>query len=561
MQVLKVEARNFRTLCNFEIKFGERYCALSGKNNCGKTSVLKIIEYFLRSNDDDPFSYGSSSAIKYDRDKTKWIGIGEAVDISLSLVIFIDSDSEVFGFVKRMSEDVGDKNKIELRLRAVFQDEKQASHSCYIDGVPQDERGSAEILKKLRSTNNLILHNSTNSQRPFYYAGDGFVEIIEAHFSSEDRAVIAAAQKNLESKIRKATKQHKAGLDALLGKLQDKFEVELTAMGGDRASKFPLQIKLSDKVAEVALQEWGAGTQNRTKVFMSILDAQHTKASASIEDRSTPIFLVEEPESFLHPSAQAEFGQVLNALADEFGIQIIATTHSPYMLNQISPSCNYLLERRIFRRSPRETVLIESKGDNWMAPFAENLGLISSEFHDWKKVFASQASKVILVEGEIDKEYFELLRREYPSIYRIDQDIEIVPYEGKDALKNTALLKFIIGKFNKVFVTFDLDAERDVKPSLLKLGMAEGVDFAPIGVKRAGCECIEGLLPDALKIAVNSINVDSVNAMMSPDNNVRRGARANLKRAYLEHLRNNKYSDADLVAFRVLFSRIANSFR
>lgn len=474
--------------------------------------------------------------------------------------MYRDHDSEIFKFIEKFSEDVGDLPEFELRMRSVFGKGGESHHSCYVNGLPQDTQGSDEIFKKLRATNNLSVHNSTSTQRPFFFSDENFVEILEAHFSADDRRSIATAQKNLETRIRKATKQHKAELDNLLGKFKDKIQVELTALGGDRSSKVPLQIKLTDKVSEVSLQEWGAGTQNRTRVFMSILDAQHSKEAASAGSKSNPVFLVEEPESFLHPSGQAEFGQILNALADEFDIQIIATTHSPYMLNQRDPSANYLLERRMFRGSARDTVLVEAKGDDWMIPFADNLGLVSSEFHDWKKAFSSHSSKVVLVEGDIDREYFELFREKFPNIYKIAEDVEVVPYEGKDALKNTALLRFMINKFKKVFITFDLDASKDVTPSLGRLGLQDGQDFSSIGVNRAGCECIEGLLPDSIRSAVHSINVDDVNAMMSADNNIRRGARQRLKRAYLERLRLQPPSETELTAFKVLFGKIASAF-
>jgi hypothetical protein len=37
--------------------------------------------------------------------------------------------------------------------------------------------------------------------------------------------------------------------------------------------------------------------------------------------------MIEEPECFLHPSAQAEFGRILRDLAEEFQVQVIITTH------------------------------------------------------------------------------------------------------------------------------------------------------------------------------------------------------------------------------------------
>lgn len=520
---------------------------------------LKLLNIFLKGKGQDSYFYRADNSIKFDRDKTLWLD-PDSIDVSITIRISSESDSEIFSFISRFSEDVGDKSEISLKVRAVSVPDMEVSHSSYVNGVPQDDKATIEVIKKLKSSKSLILHNSTLSRSNFFYMDDSYVEVLDAHFTADDRKNINAAQKNLENKIRKATKKHKSDLDALLGKLQDKFHVELSAIGSIQSSTFPLQIKLNDKVAEVSLQEWGAGTQNRTRVFLSILDAQRTKDAASADNRSTPVFLVEEPESFLHPSAQAEFGQVLNSLADEFGIQIIATTHSPYMLNQSSPESNYLLERKLFRKAPRETVLARSEADNWMAPFAENLGVITSEFHDWKSAFFARSSKVLFVEGEIDKEYFELLKDKYPELYKVREDVEIVPYEGKDALKNTALLRFMINKFKRVFFTFDLDAEREVVPSLQRLGLVEGKDFAAVGTRKAGCECIEGLLPDSVKKAVHAINVDDVNAMMSADNSIRRSARQRLKRAYLEYMRQNNVKEAELVAFRVLMSRISSAF-
>lgn len=559
MYITQLDAKNYRTLVDFKIGFSYGYCAISGKNNCGKTSIIKIIEYFLN-NEEDHSYYRRNHSVKHSRDRTQWIDAGDDIDISITLRMLKDGDSELFGFIQRMGSGVGDKSEIDVKIRSIHNSSSSPIMSCYVDGLPQDNVGSAEIIKKIRSSSNLIVHNSTNNQTPFYYVGESFVEIIEAHFSQEDRDGIAAAQKGLQSKIRKATKQHKAELDALLGMLKDKFQVELSSIGSEQTSRYPLQIKLNDKVAEVPLHEWGAGTQNRTRVFLSILEAQHTKQAASEENRSTPVFLVEEPESFLHPSAQAEFGQILNSLAKDFGIQIIATTHSPYMLNQSDPTSNYLLDRKIVRKLPRETVLQQSDEKDWMMPFAENLGVVSSEFHDWKNVFSAKSSRVVLLEGEIDKDYFEFIRSNYPAICKIPEDVEFVPYEGKDALKNTALLRFMINKFKRVFIAYDLDADKEVGRSLQKIGLGEGVDYSPVGQNKAGCDCIEGLIPDSIKIVVHANNMDDVNSMMSSDNNIRKPARQRLKKAYLAEFRNNPPKEGDLSHFKALFSKIAHAF-
>lgn len=429
-----------------------------------------------------------------------------------------------------------------------------------LGGISIDERGAIEVLKKFRSTSNLIIHNSVSPKKSYYFAGEGYREIFEAHFSSDDRKKIGDAEKNLQAKIKQATKQQKEELGKLLGKLRDRYQVELTAIDSGRLSNFPLEVKLTDKSVEVPLGDWGAGTQNRTRVLVSILDAVRLRSSASTADRSTPVFLVEEPESFLHPSAQAEFGQILNDLAEELGIQIIATTHSPYMLNQKDPCANILLERRILRRAPRETQISTTAGEGWMMPFAESLGIIPTEFKSWKCVFGTQANKVILVEGEIDKGYFDHFKSQYITIYRIPNDVEVVPYGGKDALKNTALLKFMIDKFARVFVTYDLDVDNEIRPCLERIGLKEGEDFAAIGKKEPGCEAIEGLLPAAIKKKVYSDHYELVSALQSQDTKARNSARSALKQKLLTEFKRERLDERTLQEFRVLFNTIGRRF-
>lgn len=113
--------------------------------------------------------------------------------------------------------------------------------------------------------------------------------------------------------------------------------------------------------------------------MMPILQATRIRSKPD-ENKITPIILIEEPESFLHPSAQAEFGRVLIDLANELKIQTIVTTHSPYMLCQSNIQSNVLLGRRSTNRKTKSTEVIEVKDENWMEPFGSILGLNNAEF-------------------------------------------------------------------------------------------------------------------------------------------------------------------------------------
>lgn len=269
---------------------------------------------------------------------------------------------------------------------------------------------------------------------------------------------------------------------------------------------------------------------------------------------------MEEPESFLHPSAQAEFGKVLNNLADDFGIQILATTHSPYMLNQTNPHANLLLERHVYRKRLKETRRVETEGDDWMLPFADNLGVVAGEFIPWKKIVSSPNSKIVLVEGDIDVEYFALLKNKYPNIYQLPDEIEVVGYGGKDALKNTQVLQFMLSRLERVFITFDLDVEKEVKGKLESIGLSDGANFCAVGVDKPGKECIEGLLPDSILKAVYSENVDDVAALGSTHSGAKKSAKSNLKKAALAKFRATDLEEADLAEMKKLMSKIAKAF-
>jgi len=560
MIICSIGSKNFRTLVDFELQVPSDYCAISGKNNAGKSAILRIIQHFLFDKESDSFFNSYGSDISYTKDFTQWKS-SDDMEVSIKIIINSEYDSEVFFVVKTFSSIDDSVDNIEITLSQIYKSDGTNILKCMVEDIELEGHKASEILKKLRSASNIVVHNSTNPERNIFYAGGGsFTEIIEAHFSPEDQKKISEAQKGLQTRVKKAAKQHKEDLEGLLGKLKDKFQVELSTIDRQRNSRFPLEVKLTDKSVEVPLNDWGAGTQNRTRIMMSVLEAARIRSSSTPEDRSTPVFLVEEPESFLHPSAQAEFGQVLNSLSKELNIQIIATTHSPYMLNQTSPSSNILLERKINRNLLKETYIQDTSGDDWMMPFSEILGIVPKEFSSWKNIFSSVNNMVILVEGEIDKEYFLTIKEKYPNIYQIDKEVEIIPYGGKDALKNTPILQFMINKFGSVFITYDQDAQNEVKPSLERIGLVENENFISIGLDTPGNGCIEGLLPPTIKRKVYSEEIDLV-TQLTGDTKSRNSAKSSLKRKMLDEFKKSSFEDRELSAFRKIFTLINKNMK
>lgn len=554
MKLLKVIAVNFRTLKDVKIDFLSDYCTLSGKNNAGKSAVVKILEHFFE--DDDNRFYRDERLIRYDRDSTQWEKGPIVLEVHVSLNK--SDDSELFFFVDKFAPSKLTSEKVEIKLISKF-DSGSSGDEVFVDGLALDKSSTAEVLKKFKSAATLVIHNSTRDRRQYFYRGDELFEFIGSQFSDVDNKRIDDAQKMLHSRVESAAKKHKQGLTEYLGRLNERYEIELVPPDRGRSERVPLSVRLGDKSVEVPLHEWGTGTQNRTRVLISVFGAARARSAASPSDRVTPIVIIEEPESFLHPSAQAEFGKILNQLASEVKIQIIATTHSPYMLNQTEPDGNILLDRKIYRGLLRETQIVETGAGNWMKPFAENLGIIPDDFLELRNLFKEEASRVVLVEGPIDKDYFDHIKEKYPSVYQIPDDVQIVPFGGKDTLKNTTLIKFILSRFKTVYITFDLDAENECKPALERLGLVEFENFCSVGLKKPGQNRIEGLVPDTIKSSVSRDNPDLVMAMAA-DSTERKKAKDNFKLKLLDEFKKADLNEADLKDFRTLFKKIAKQF-
>ena len=374
----------------------------------------------------------------------------------------------------------------------------------------------------------MIFHNSTEVARRYSrYHGwfDDFTDI--------ERTSVKSKRDILQKEFKKITDRHKKDLTDLLGRLSEKYEINLTVPGFS-FEKIPYEISLGEKDFDIPLDDWGSGTKNRTLILKSLFNAKKFLETSESSRKIAPIVLIEEPESFLHPSAQAEFGKLLQDLATEFKIQIITTTHSPFILSNLDdPTANILLERISDRRKPRATVKVETTGKDWKKPFVMALGIDSPEFDSIRSVFFSTSNSILLVEGETDKEYFELLKNEAHGKNKLEFDGEIYSYGGHGTLNSVVLLKFLIEKYNKLVITFDLDAFMQVKKSLEDLRLQEDKDFFKIGIDSGGKRSIEGLLPNDVFNAVWTANTELVQQSHSDNKDEAIKAKRELKKLYL----------------------------
>lgn len=560
MFVKKLEVKNYRTLENIDIEFNGFYTAISGKNNAGKSNVLRAIKTIVDSGFHFKIRGNSIMGISNFNRKdeiTSWkTDTKEDIVMSATFEISNKTDTEIFKYItdfiiKDDKEISFDSEKVDLKISFKKNTANEDQFEVSIgSNVLDDNYKKKELIKRLQSAECITFHNSTmNVYSPF----DDSIDRMSDFIIQSDADKIAKKKEELLNLIRKSLKSHQQKLTGWLGKLEEKYEVSLSVQGFN-FEREPIDISLKEKGGDVILDNWGSGTRNRTLIFLKLFSAVKRAQNESDTDRIKPIVLIEEPESFLHPQAQAEFGRVLQDMATELEIQIIVTTHSPYFLSVKSPSNNILLERVKNKNNPC-TSIVKSDAEEWWKPFVYALGIKSEDFGPMKDVIFNGNDNILIVEGSGDKGYLEFLQSEIHGKNSLRKDVEIVPVNGIDALKNTVWVSFLKKKFKNVCIMIDLDRANEVLPGLESSGFKKDKNVFIVGTSDS--PYIEGLVPSNILSDVTSNNPDITRKLMNPKET--KSGRSELKRKLLETIVANN-STAGLEQFYQLVSKINRAY-
>lgn len=557
MYIKKLSAKNFRTLENFSTEFNGYYIAISGKNNAGKSNLLRVIRMIL--NAPMPFIKIGRGAFfqstDWKDDITGWKEDSkEDIELTIQFVITKTDDCEIYKYIQDFiindkKEMFSASNDFEIE----FCYSQKCNNDCFyklsINNILLEDNKAKEFRRRITSSDCINYYNST-SKYSFFDESDRISDFL----SPNNLIEIQKKKDELLKVFRKSLKAHEADLTKMLGSLEDKYTVSLSMQGLD-FEKESIDISLKEKNCDVPLDHWGSGTKNRTLIFLKIFNTlKRCNANTPEDNRLKPVLIVEEPECFLHPHAQAEFGQILQHLANENKIQVVVTTHSPYFLSFSHPSSNILLGRK----KSGESYQIETNGEFWYEPFVSTLGIDKDNYGPMKEVIFNENNKLLLVEGELDKKYLNFLKSDIHGDNALNNEIEIHPMGGVDALKNNVWMNFIKNKFKKVVVLVDLDRSNDVKKSLQPIGFKENNNLYVVGSEES--PYIEDLVPNDIFNEITSNNPDITRKLMSADKKKKDSGRSELKSKLADALIARGIG-SDLSKFYELTRKLNKSFK
>jgi putative ATP-dependent endonuclease of OLD family len=536
MKLQSLQARNYRTLEAVSLSFPTFYCAISGKNDSGKTNVLQAVRglfkyqplRFMR------FAFEEIRQFSIKEDYPRWLAKDasqKSIEIQAELQIFRESDEGLYQFLVDYLGLTDPTDALPLNIKvSITEETPDGLVAVTLNGHESDPRKAQEVLNKLQSSSCVLFHNSPMPDLPLFISRrTGLLEI-----AADERQKLESAKTKLNAALATIAKHHQKKIEELLGRLQDKHKIGFSLSKFD-PDDFPYSLTLGE--GDIPIENWGSGTQNRTNILMTLFKARQISEIPTSASRITPIIIVEEPESFLHPAAQGEFGRLLQCLAEEFKVQVIVATHSLYMLSMGSQNSNILLKRKTDKGKLRATSIVDTSGDQWMEPFALALGLDNDYFVPWKNALFSKADEILLVEGDTDKSYFEMLQGQDHGAARLQFDGSIFPYGGRDSLKSRAMLNLIKSRYRKFIITYDLDSDKDLSKLLDDMGFQRNKNYFAIGLPASGKESIEGLLPDSILKSVYGREIELVQQLGSGNREQRDSAKNKLKKILLDEFK------------------------
>lgn len=216
------------------------------------------------------------------------------------------------------------------------------------------------------------------------------------------------------------------------------------------------EISLSSNV-ETSVSQQGTG-MIRASVF-SLLKFREQWLKERNQSGNTLIIGFEEPEIYLHPNAATQMKDAIYDLVSK-ELQIVCTTHSPYMigmdkenqqvLNRITKNQD-ITEINAFNLSEKYKALMEDD--------KEQLKMLMKIDDYIAKVFFSK--NVIIVEGDTEEVVFKETLRALPSskykINEIKNDFQIIKARGKAVI--ISLVKYLKALNLDVYVIHDRDEQ------------------------------------------------------------------------------------------------------
>ncbi len=410
MKIKRLKIDGFRSLVNFEIDFEDDLTVIVGENDSGKTSLIDCLKVITQNApiEADDFTHGSDSiSLVIEIDSFIFEKKYKKVDGLISEELFIAKPTEQYIFSIRSaleSEvlDISDEGNIDLIKNTA------KTFGINVRSNSNIENLRTSILQKITPTDGegIVIENTKFPQfnniqltgRQFENVSSFFKEVFLKekqtsiwHEKIDDNQTI---EEFVKSRIAEYSEEitEKIGEKGILGKMQtflkDLTEIKIEPQYQSRDLNIEAKVKFLENGEEINLEKKGDGTKRR--ITMALLEFKKEESILSHDDST--FYLLDEPDTHLHVKAQLELLETMQSFSKD-GNQVVLTTHSPFIINSLSPKQIRLLSNKDNRSSIRFLKDNKDRSNNILRALGvENTYLFFSRH-------------LVIVEGETEEEF------------------------------------------------------------------------------------------------------------------------------------------------------------
>ena len=199
MRLNTLAVQNYRTLQDINLSFSKHYCTVSGRNNAGKSCIIRLLSSLFRG----PLLYPwRSEQLRFDykEDKTQWLKTSPAITVDYTLGITKAEDPALMSFIEKIASKTFTGQSALLRVSYTITDADGLTVAVYIDDDKVDEKAAKEIEKRIKDSNLLFLYNSTTHHEEYYF-GPRHRMMYDFVMSEEEKKALDAAGKQVERRL------------------------------------------------------------------------------------------------------------------------------------------------------------------------------------------------------------------------------------------------------------------------------------------------------------------------------------------------------------------------
>jgi hypothetical protein len=504
MRISSIKVRHLRSIDALDLDLPQNFISVVGQNSTGKSNLFRAFELFFTGQiDQRPFT----AAL----DMPTWVINAFAPNVRTNIQIEFDlsedGDDTLWGLIQNLFTTNGwpvppDKK---FRVARYFARSGSSGFQCIVPGQgTRSTEGEAleELVDRIikRIDYRYVPSLKDLQSETFRHINDELKRRLLSIWAGGNRREINEKRDRFQAirtEIEKLIQDSASGLSSSLhDHFPDVAAIKLAMASTELEDMIGTLDVFADDGHETLLKQKGSGVQGASIIHM--LHVLRDTAPRGKHQKVLFLWNIEEPETFLHPTAQRRLADMLHR--QSLNTQILITTHSPIFVQRKTPHANILFKRELLE-GHHATKRVKLPNEDPLGPVRDSLGTSLADSLSLHEV-------VILVEGPSDvtvfsKAFERLCSRSALPLH--NQYCAFVSGHGASQQATGFTILKSWSPLSRAAAIFDSDKEgRENGARKIKVKVTEGKDYFFLPHAPGQDAVLEDLYPARIKSAAET---------------------------------------------------------